>query len=136
MNLIQSDIKTMNSEELANLLNLRHDNVRQAAVNLKSHGVITFTEISVKGSGRPKQIMQFDERNSIVIAAKLNDKLLAAVVDRWKELEQANKPALPQKETCLRFKAADVEGQMWTMHKPKVVEHELVCDHKLDRKGE
>lgn len=40
------------------------------------------------------------------------------------------------KETCLRFKAADVEGQMWTMHKPKVVEHELVCEHKLDRKGE
>lgn len=40
------------------------------------------------------------------------------------------------KETYLRFKAADVEGQMWTMHKPKVVEHELVCEHKLDRKGE
>jgi len=89
MNLITSNIKTMNSEELADLLQLRHDNVRQSAINLQSHGVITFTETVVKGNGRPKQVLQFDERNSIIIAAKLNDKLLAAVVDRWQELESA-----------------------------------------------
>ena len=51
MNIIKSDIKTMNSEELSELLKLRHDNVRQAAMNLQSHNIITFTEIVVKGNG-------------------------------------------------------------------------------------
>tara|TARA_R110000850_G_scaffold154401_1_gene277904 strand:+ start:132 stop:779 length:648 start_codon:yes stop_codon:yes gene_type:complete len=87
MQLMTNNNKTMNSEELAILLNMRHDNVRQAAINLQSHGVISFTEISVKGKGRPKQVMEFNERNSIIIAAKLNDKFLAAVIDRWQELE-------------------------------------------------
>ena len=38
--------------------------------------------------------MYFDKRNSMVIAAKLNDKLLAAVIDRWIDLENTQ-PALP-----------------------------------------
>lgn len=92
MNLVSQNLPiTMSSEELAELLQLRHDNVRQAIRNLESQGVVTFTESSVKGSGRPKQVMHLDKRNSMVVAAKLNDKLLAAVVDRWIELEE--KPA-------------------------------------------
>tara|TARA_R110002050_G_scaffold10642_4_gene36288 strand:+ start:663 stop:1328 length:666 start_codon:yes stop_codon:yes gene_type:complete len=112
MNLIQSNVKTMNSEELAELLQLRHDNVRQAAINLQSHEVITFTEISVKGNGRPKLVMQFDERNSIIIAAKLNDKLLAAVVDRWKELESAVKePAVVLPSNYIEALQALIESE-------------------------
>lgn len=87
---------TMSSESLADLLNLRHDNVRKAVKNLESHGVITFTTELVKGAGRPKQVMHFDKRNSIVVAAKLNDKLMAAVIDRWIELEEKNKPEQPK----------------------------------------
>ena len=102
----------MNSEELAELLQLRHDNVRQAAINLQSHEVITFTEISVKGNGRPKLVMQFDERNSIIIAAKLNDKLLAAVVDRWKELESAVKePAVVLPSNYIEALQALIESE-------------------------
>lgn len=93
--LTQKDSLTMSSEQIAKLLELRHDNVRQSAKNLAAHGVIAFTEISVKGNGRPKQVMQFDKRNSIVIAAKLNDKFMARVVDRWLELEDSTKQRLP-----------------------------------------
>ncbi|VEC00026.1 Uncharacterized phage-encoded protein [Cedecea lapagei] len=94
MQLSTSVNQTMTSEELATLLELRHDNVRQAAINLQSHGIITFTETSVKGAGRPKLVMHFDKRNSIVMAAKLNDALMASVVDRWIELE--GKQQIPQ----------------------------------------
>ena len=134
MNLIQSNTKTMNSEELASLLNLRHDNVRQAAINLKSHGIITFTEISVKGNGRPKLIMQFDERNSIVIAAKLNDKLLAAVVDRWKELEKSNQPSIPQTYAAALLEAGRLAQALEETSaklieaQPKVEYHDTVLD--------
>lgn len=103
--------QTMTSEELASLLDLRHDNVRQAAINLKAQGVVTFTEISVKGQGRPKMVMHFDKRNSIIMAAKLNDRLMAAVVDRWMKLEeQISLPSLPTDYlTALKALTIEVE---------------------------
>ena len=94
--LSQSENLTMSSEQIAELLELRHDNVRQAAKNLESHGVIAFTEFSVKGNGRPKQVMQFDKRNSIIITAKLNAQFMMRIVDRWLHLESQQAPALPQ----------------------------------------
>lgn len=98
MNLIlpQNESLTMTSGQIAKLLELRHDNVRQAAKNLESHGAITFTETSVKGVGRPKLVMHFDKRNSIIIAAKLNANFMVRIIDRWLHLESGYKPALPQ----------------------------------------
>lgn len=110
MNLVQSNIKTMNSEELADLLNLRHDNVRQSIKNLESHGIITFTESTVKGSGRPKQVISLDKRCSIIVAAKLNDKFLATVVDRWIYLEAQQAPAIPQTYAAALLEAGRLAG--------------------------
>lgn len=103
---------TMSSEALAELLNLRHDNVRKAVKKLESHDVITFTTEIVKGSGRPKQVMHFDKRNSIVVAAKLNDKLMAAVVDRWIELETKQQPQIPTNFAEALQLAADQAKQL------------------------
>lgn len=102
--LAQTDKLTMDSEAIADALQLRHDNVRQAAISLKTNGIITFTETSVKGAGRPKQVMHFDKRNSFVIAAKLNDKLLGNIIDRWLELEAKEAPvpaALSRKDLAM-----------------------------------
>jgi phage antirepressor YoqD-like protein len=93
--IVTQDI-TMSSLELSQLLALRHDNVRQAANNLKDHAVISFTETSVKGAGRPKIVMHFDKRNSIIMAAKLNDKFMCAVIDRWLELESKQQFKIPK----------------------------------------
>ena len=105
---------TMSSEQVAELLELRHDNVRQAANNLRSNGVISFTEISVKGSGRPKQVMQFDKRNSIVIAAKLNDVFMGRIIDRWIELENKQQEVkLPNpKQLALMVIKSEEEKEM------------------------
>lgn len=94
MNLLQNNQLTMSSEQLSELLEIRHDNLRAKAIKMQSEGNLTFTENLGKGSGRPKAVLYFDKRNSIVIAAKLNDQLLTAVVDRWMDLESA-KSALP-----------------------------------------
>ena len=94
MNLIESNQLTMSSEQLCELLEIRHDNLRAKAFKMQSEGNLAFTENLGKGPGRPKAILYFDKRNSIVIAAKLNDELLTAVVDRWMELE-SKQPALP-----------------------------------------
>lgn len=111
---------TMSSEDLADLLSLRHDNVRKAVKNLESHGVITFTTDLVKGAGRPKQVMHFDKRNSIVVAAKLNDKLMAAVVDRWIELEsKQSQPQIPANFAKALQLAADQAKQL-ELAAPKV----------------
>ena len=122
---------TMSSEQLAELLNLRHDNIRQAAINLESNGVVSFTEKSVKGNGRPKQVLQFDKRNSMVMAAKLNDKLLAAVIDRWMELEGGQKPQLPQTMSQALQLAADQAKQL-EEQAPKIAVYEQLADRKGD----
>ena len=120
----------MSSEELASLLNIRHDNVRQAANNLKSIGVITFTEISVKGNGRPKMVMQFDRRNSIVMAAKLNDRFMGAVVDRWIELETPiQSPQLPQSFAQALQLAANQALQL-EQQAPKVEFHDKLVNNE------
>lgn len=121
---------TMSSEDLAALLNLRHDNVRKAVKNLESHGVITFTTELVKGAGRPKQVMHFDKRNSIVVAAKLNDKLMAAVIDRWIELEAKQQPKIPTNFAEALQLAADQAKQL-ELAAPKVA----FVDNLVDRKS-
>jgi phage antirepressor YoqD-like protein len=131
MQLMTSNNKTMNSEELAILLNMRHDNVRQAAINLQSHGVISFTEISVKGQGRPKQVLQFNERNSIIIAAKLNNKFLAAVIDRWKELEtkQVETPEQLLARAVISAQAViDEKNQLLEQARPAIELHESIVN--------
>lgn len=132
MNLVTIDHKlTMSSEELSELLNLRHDNVRQSANALKSHGVITFTEMSVKGNGRPKIVMLFDRRNSIVMAAKLNDKFMGAVVDRWLDLEEKEKPPQIPTNFAEALQLAADQAKQLELAAPKVA----FVDNLVDKKN-
>ena len=119
LSISNNEVLTMSSEDLADLLSLRHDNVRKAVKSLESHGVITFTTELVKGAGRPKQVMRFDKRNSIVVAAKLNDKLMASVVDRWIELESKRQPKIPTNFAEALQLAADQAKQL-ELAAPKV----------------
>jgi phage antirepressor YoqD-like protein len=80
---------SMTSEQLADLLQIDHKEFRKKANALAAKGLLGFREESSLNplGGRPRLVMHFDKRNSMVIAAKLNDQLLVAVVDRWMELE-------------------------------------------------
>lgn len=112
--LCENVARTMTSEQLAELLRIEHNEFRKKANALAAKGLLEFREESSHNplGGRPRLVMHFDKRNSLVIAAKLNDRLLAAVVDRWIDLEQqAAKPVIPQNlPEALRL-AADLAEQ-------------------------
>jgi anti-repressor protein len=89
---------TMTSREIADLVELRHDNVRRTIETLAARGVITLPqseEVSNDGPG-PKTISVFrvGKRDSYVVVAQLSPEFTARLVDRWQELEAGAAPAL------------------------------------------
>ncbi len=92
---------TMSSREIAELVEVRHDNVKRTIQMLAGRGVITlpqFEEVSNTGPG-PKIIGSYrlGKRDSFVVVAQLSPEFTGRVVDRWQELEeQVAKPAPSQ----------------------------------------
>lgn len=112
--LVAQQAQTMTSEQLAELLQIEHNELRKKANAMASKGLLEFREESAHNplGGRPRLVMHFDKRNSMVISAKLNDQLLVAVVDRWIELERPASPApIPQTYSDALRLAADLSEQ-------------------------
>lgn len=79
----------MTSKEIADLLELRHDNVKRAIERLASREVIsepTQTEIRYNHNNTaPGYILE--KRDTYVVVAQLSPELTGRLVDRWQELE-------------------------------------------------
>ena len=90
---------TMSSREIAELVEVRHDNVKRTIERLEAKGLITFTpmEEPTPGGGKPVTVYHVNQRDSYVIVAQLSPEFTARLVDRWQELEAkaAKPPALP-----------------------------------------
>ncbi|AFU62254.1 anti-repressor Ant [Acinetobacter phage phiAC-1] len=106
MSLIQSNVKTMTSLEIAELVQSRHDKVKQSIERLVERGVIIQPPMGNEQSNdamgrlRSTQVYVFSgdqgKRDSIVVVAQLSPEFTARLVDRWQELEnQSLKPQLP-----------------------------------------
>jgi len=109
--MVSQHAQTMTSEQLAELLQIEHNEFRKKANALAAKGLLEFREENSRNplGGRPRLVMHFDKRNSMVISAKLNDQLLVAVVDRWMELERpASTPQIPQTYSEALRLAADL----------------------------
>lgn len=83
---------SMSSREIAELVGLRHDNVKRTIETLVQRGVLTLPqseEVSNPGPG-PRTIHHFllDKRSSLIVVAQLSPEFTARIVDRWQELEQ------------------------------------------------
>ena len=82
---------SMSSEEIAALVNSRHDSVKRAIERLAKSGAISQPPL-VDGirsaNGVVTQVYQIGKRDSYVIVAQLSPEFTAALVDRWQELEQ------------------------------------------------
>jgi phage antirepressor YoqD-like protein len=97
MNLIQSNIKTMSTMELAVIAKSEHSATFKSAYRLSaqlSWGLAPLTENSGK-AGRPNRYYNLDKNQSLTLVAQLNPEFLAAIVDRWQELEATQAPSLP-----------------------------------------
>lgn len=135
---------TMTSQEIAELVGKRHDNVKRTIETLIEKGVIASPQIEEKPTaGRPVGVYGFEgeqgKRDSIIVVAQLSPEFTARLVDRWQELEkQLNQPAqIPQTfAEALRLAAdleeqkAQLEGQL-AIAGPKA---EFV-DHYVESKG-
>lgn len=97
---------TMNSREIAALVESRHDNVRLSIERLAERGVIQLPpmqEVENNQATSPNsksKVYVFSgekgKRDSIIVVAQLSPEFTARLVDRWQELEaQVAKPALP-----------------------------------------
>ena len=94
---------TMSSIEIADLVNSRHDKVKQSIERLASDNkhrkaVIQLPPMGVvtNDAGHKVSVYQINKRDSYVIVAQLSPQFTAKLVDRWQELEQkAAAPSIP-----------------------------------------
>lgn len=100
MNLIQSGQQlTMSSQEIADLVESRHDSVKRTIERLierKAIGLTPLVEVK-NGQGQTVSVYQLEKRDTYVVVAQLSPEFTAALVDRWQELEakQSTAVALP-----------------------------------------
>ena len=100
MNQLISTVNTMTSLEISELVESRHDKVRQSIERLAGRGIFTLPpagEVSNPGMGPAAiTIYRLDKRSSLIVVAQLCPEFTARIVDRWQELEaqQAKVPEL------------------------------------------
>ncbi len=92
---------TMSSQEIADLVGKRHDNVKRTIESLAAGRVIGLPQIEeIPTATKPVSVYVFSgakgKRDSLVVVAQLSPEFTGALVDRWQHLEQqVQAPALP-----------------------------------------
>lgn len=115
MSQIQRFGASMTSQEIADLVNTRHDSVRRTIERLAARGVIALPPMVEKPTaGRPAVEYVFSgeqgKRDSIIVVAQLSPEFTAVLVDRWQALE--GRLALPQSFAEALRLAADQQEQI------------------------
>ena len=90
MNLITTSALTMSSQQISELVDSRHDKVKQSIERLAERGAIQLPPLGeVKNHlGQAVSVYRVCKRDSFVVVAQLSPEFTAALVDRWQELEQ------------------------------------------------
>lgn len=88
--------QSMNSLDISELVQSRHDKVKQSVERLAERGVITLPPMGEKATaGRPTTFYVFSgeqgKLDSITVVAQLCPEFTAAIVKRWYELEGKNR---------------------------------------------
>lgn len=118
--LISGNALTMSSREISDLVNSRHDKVKQSierlAARKDSNGdpapVIALPPLGeyLDNLGRKATEYLVCKRDSFIVVAQLSPEFTAALVDRWQELESGRAPKLPQTfSEALRLAAEQAE---------------------------
>lgn len=126
-----NNTQRMTSREIAGLCNKRHDNTVLVIKDLIERGLLKNTtpqQYTHEQNGQ--QYIQFlsDQRDSLVIVARLSPEFTAAVIDRWQELEaQVTAPVVPQSFAEALQLAADQARQL-ELAKPKINHYDNVVE--------
>ena len=114
---------TMNSLEISELVESRHDKVKQSIERLADREVIALPPMGdvpfVDASGRNRQTSAYlfrgdqGRRDSTIVVAQMSPEFTARLVDRWQELEQgAAAPRIPKTYAEALQLAADQARQI------------------------
>ncbi|THA16817.1 phage antirepressor KilAC domain-containing protein [Rodentibacter pneumotropicus] len=94
----QNNEMTMSSREIAELVESRHDKVKQSIERLVDKGIIVqppMGDVQFQDSlGRPRseKVYLLIKRDTYIVVAQLCPEFTARLVDRWQELENQQKP--------------------------------------------
>jgi phage regulator Rha-like protein len=94
------DAVTMSSQEIADLVGKRHDNVKRTIETLVDRKTIQLPQFEeVKNHlGQTVEQYQVGKRDSFVVVAQLSPEFTAALVDRWQTLEEQATHPMTQAE--------------------------------------
>jgi phage regulator Rha-like protein len=97
ISILSATTPSMNSKEIADLVEKRHDNVKRTIESLAEQGVVVLPQSEevpfVDESGRNRTTAAYvfsgpqGKRDSIVVVAQLSPEFTARLVDRWQALE-------------------------------------------------
>lgn len=136
MNILnQEKMQTMTSQQIAELVGKRHDNVKRTIDLVVASGVIAHPQIEdgeKSANGVAPKVYVFSgeqgKRDSIIVVAQLSPEFTAKLVDRWAELErQAQQPQIPQSFAEALQLAAN-QALKIEQDAPKVAHYNAVVD--------
>lgn len=129
MNLIQSNIKTMSSREIAELTKKEHSNIKRdiSAMILQLNypylmlkDCPDFNPSELKGhnvtikpfthNGNMYEEFQLDQDMSLLLATGYSVTLRQTLIKRWRELEQSQAPVIPQTYAAALLEAGRLAG--------------------------
>ncbi|MBD1586716.1 Rha family transcriptional regulator [Pseudomonas typographi] len=117
MNLITTKALTMSSQEIADLVNARHDSVKRTIERLSEKGAIQLPPLVEVKNHLGQTVEQYvfsgekGKRDSFVVVAQLSPEFTGALVDRWQELEGRPRVMLPEDLPGALRLAADLAEQ-------------------------
>lgn len=109
-----SQVPTMSSREIAELVEARHNDVVATIERLFSKGLLRSSRKTRREDtgGRPIEVYDLIERDSHLVVSGYSDEHRARVIDRWQELEAQAAPAVPQTMAQALRLAADQAEQL------------------------
>ena len=133
--LTQANQQSMTSQQIAELVGSRHDNVKRTILSLNTAGVIQLPQREEVKNDRGQTVVLYrftgeqGKRDSIVVVAQLSPEFTAALVDRWSELERqvVQQPQIPQLFAEALQLAANQALQI-EQDAPKVAHYDKVVD--------
>lgn len=120
LSILNSEVLTMSSREIAELTGKRHDSVLRDIRNMLM-GIHAPQKCGayIDGRGNSQPMLLLDKDESLCLVAGYNVKLRMAIIKRWRELESQQAPRLPQTFAEALQLAADQAKQL-ELAAPKV----------------
>ncbi|HDR1268647.1 TPA: phage antirepressor KilAC domain-containing protein [Pasteurella multocida] len=127
---------TMSSREIASLINKNHSDLCRSIERLMAKGVIKGYQpmaYTHPQNGQTYYEYHLEKRDCLIVVAQNCPEFTAAIVDRWQELENQQKPtALSRKELALMVLQAEEENERLQLENAQLKPKANFVDHYVE----